>query len=103
MNENRKHIDLVFDKLSERDLLEALAEQAAALSQAALRRIRAGAFDGCANAVPETGEDALQVLINSALETCAILYLFDLLPARHEVTGCDMWPAWAQTLEKATE
>lgn len=53
-----RDIDYINDRLNTRDLLEALAEEAAELSQAALKQIRAYKMHGAQNVTPVTPETA---------------------------------------------
>lgn len=58
---NQKYIEYIADELSERDLLEQLAEEASELSQAALKLIRAVKYSE--NITPVKEEEAVENLV----------------------------------------
>ena len=102
MTERDKYICAIWNRLTLRDQLEQLAEEAAELSQAALKLIRARELSG--NKTPVSAEDA-----QAALEEEVI----DVLIAFDTVFNCDFdalmdamrnspkWQRWAERLGTA--
>ncbi|MGM9529294.1 MAG: hypothetical protein ACI3XH_04770 [Phascolarctobacterium sp.] len=74
--ENNNYIK---DNLSRRELLEGLAEEAAELSQAALKVIRAEKLNG--NPTPLKAFDARENLAEEISDVMTMAYMLDILPA----------------------
>lgn len=70
-----KYADFVVKKLDERTILEQLAEEAAELSQAALKLIRARRLNN--NTTPLGESDALDGLYEEMQDVLMVLHLFD--------------------------
>jgi len=89
----------VKEKLSEREILEQLAEEASELSQAALKCIRAcGLSDnptpvGQAEAMAKLDEEFTDVLMNMWL-----LLPLDYKVAINAMPECEKWQRWAERL-----
>ena len=72
---------LIMQKLGARERLEVLAEEAAELSQAALKMIRAYRMGGAVNPTPVTAKEALENLVEEvadvelAVETLGLCYM----------------------------
>ena len=89
MNEYKK---IVQETLTERDLLEQLAEEAAELSQAALKLIRAAGMNK--NATPVTYEKAADNLIDEFRDVLISAEAVGLITGDYTDSG--KWKRWAK-------
>ena len=94
-----KYAEYVKEKLTERELLEQLAEEAAELSQAALKLIRARGYSN--NVTPLREWDAAANLFEEVQDVAAVIYLLDDYGLNSAVDGVDdywKWGRWAGRL-----
>ena len=91
MNE---HIETIKTFLSERELLEQLAEECAELSQAALKAVRAKGYS--TNWTPKSKDEAQADLIEEARDVMSVLYLLGILP--NNVENYWKYQRWAVRL-----
>ena len=87
-----KYKKIVQETLSERDLLEQLAEEAAELSQAALKLIRASGMNK--NATPVTYEKAADNLIEEFRDVLIAAEAVGLITGDYTDSG--KWKRWAE-------
>ena len=92
-----KYAEYVKEKLTERELLEQLAEEAAELSQAALKLIRAKGYSN--NVTPTSEGDAEDNLFEEFRDVVVVFYLLERgLGAAVDVDGYWKWVRWAKRL-----
>lgn len=91
MNKYQKYI---LNVLTERELLEQLAEEAAELSQAALKLIRAGGMSN--NATPITEQKAIDNLKEELHDVLAVTSLLELV--EYNDNENPKWKRWAERL-----
>lgn len=89
MNEYAKYVR---DTLPTRDKLEQVAEEAAELSQAALKLIRAFGMSG--NPTPTTSEQALEAFREEAQDLLCVLRLVFTDSAWERITNIDDYPKY---------
>jgi hypothetical protein len=65
--------DFIQENIGERAILEQLAEEAAELSQAALKAIRAAGYSN--NPTPVTAEKACDIMFNELLDVLCVYYV----------------------------
>lgn len=98
MADYEKSRDFILDKLDERTLLEALAEEAAELSQAALKLIRARGLSK--NTTPKTEAEATYNLVEEMTDCSMVMTLLCLknksIPKTEVEHG--KWKRWAERL-----
>lgn len=98
MNEYKK---IVQETLTERDLLEQLAEEAAELSKAALKLIRASGMNK--NATPVTREQAAENLLDEFRDVMIVAEALGIWAGDHRMDS-HKWQRWADRLTgKAVE
>ena len=85
--------------LERRELLEALAEEAGELVQAALKLIRAEGLNG--NATPKTQEEARADLEEEWKDVLSVAYLLGMDPGKADIENYPKWTRWARRLEEA--
>lgn len=73
IKEEQEYIEYILDTLTERELLEQLAEEASELAQAALKLIRAAGMNN--NPTPKTKENAVNNLVEEFYDVYNIWYL----------------------------
>ncbi|WP_337464995.1 hypothetical protein [Acidaminococcus timonensis] len=101
--------DIVYinDRLNTRDLLEALAEEAAELSQAALKQIRAYKMHGAKNVTPVTPEMARQNVYEELADVSLIAYILGIFTGRNraklEEIELTKLRRWVGRLKKAEQ
>lgn len=78
-----RDIEYINDRLNTRDLLEALAEEAAELSQAALKQIRAYKMHGAKNVTPVTPEMARVNLLEEFSDVALIAAILGIFTGRN--------------------
>jgi len=78
-----RDIDYINDRLNTRDLLEALAEEAAELSQAALKQIRANKMHGAKNVTPVTPEMARVNVLEEFADVALIAAILGIFTSRN--------------------
>lgn len=91
MNKYQKYI---LNVLTERELLEQLAEEAAELSQAALKLIRAGGMSN--NATPITEQKAIDNLKEELHDVLAVADLLGVI--NYDNDKNPKWKRWAKRL-----
>ena len=92
-----KYAEYVCKTLDDRELLEALAEEAAELSQAALKLIRANKLSN--NFTPKSDVEAVKDLKEELMDTLSVVYLLShLVPTENEVDNYHKWERWAKRL-----
>lgn len=95
-----KYAKYVQDTLPTRDMLEQVAEEAAELSQAALKLIRALGMSG--NPTPVTAGQALRAFSEEAQDLLCVLRLGFTDSAWERITNIDDYPKyrrWARRIE----
>ena len=92
MNEYKK---IVQETLTERDLLEQLAEEAAELSQAALKYIRAAGMNG--NVTPVRAEEAAENLLDEFRDVLIVAEALGIFLGDHRMDS-HKWKRWAERL-----
>lgn len=85
--------------LERRELLEALAEEAGELVQAALKLIRAEGLNG--NVTPKTQEEARADLEEEWKDVISVAYLLGMDPGKADIENYPKWTRWARRLEEA--
>lgn len=90
MNEYKK---IVQETLSERDLLEQLAEEAAELSQAALKYIRAAGMNG--NVTPVRAEEAADAVFEELNDVLIVAEALGIFLGDHKMDA-RKWQRWAE-------
>lgn len=102
-----RNIDYINDRLNTRDLLEALAEEAAELSQAALKQIRAYKMHGAKNVTPVTPEMARQNVYEELADVFLIAYILGIFTGRNraklEEIELTKLRRWVGRLKKAEQ
>lgn len=78
-----RDIEYINDRLNTRDLLEALAEEAAELSQAALKQIRAYKMHGAKNVTPVTPEMARVNVLEEFSDVALIASILGIFTGRN--------------------
>lgn len=78
-----RDIEYINDRLNTRDLLEALAEEAAELSQAALKQIRAYKMHGAKNVTPVTPEMARVNVLEEFSDVALIAAILGIFTGRN--------------------
>lgn len=73
IREEREYIKYILKAMTERELLEQLAEEASELAQAALKLIRAAELSN--NPTPNTKENAANNLVEEYYDVCNLWYL----------------------------
>ena len=109
MTDNEKYIKYIRKNLSEREMLEQLAEEASELSQAALKLIRAKKLSN--NVTPKTEQEAVLALAEEITDCCIVIDLvcaqnWEVIGAIQEnnfakgddVTSNPKWKRWAERL-----
>ncbi len=92
-----KYAEYVRGKIDERTLFEALAEEAAELSQASLKFIRASAMNN--NWTPVTAFDAAVNIKEEVMDMLSIVYMLDgSIPSQKEVDEYSKWKRWAKRM-----
>lgn len=108
-DENRvqttRNIDYINDRLNTRDLLEALAEEAAELSQSALKQIRAYKMHGAQNVTPVSPETARINLLEEFGDVVLVAKVLGLFNERNrkkiqEIQG-EKLSRWVDRLKEA--
>lgn len=97
--EHKSYVDEIKASLSERDLLEGLAEEAAELSQAALKVIRAKEMGN--NTTPMTEEDATENLMEEISDVLCYMKVMG-VPVP-DVNGNKKWKRWAERCRNRKE
>ena len=87
-----KYKEYVLQKLTERELLEQLAEEAAELSQAALKLIRADGMSN--NSTPVSAGQARTNLQEEFSDVLMVAELLELIDCQNE----EKWKRWAERL-----
>lgn len=96
-NANEDYILYIMNKLDDRTVLEQLAEEAAELSQACLKLIRASGFSN--NVTPVDREDALRNLREEFADVNMCYYLlFRSYETRQSIIMRPKWKRWALRL-----
>lgn len=96
-DENMEYISYVRKILDERTKLEQLAEEAAELSKACLKLIRAGGFSN--NVTPVDREEALRNLHEELADVSMCYYLlFGGYETRQSIIMRSKWKRWAKRL-----
>lgn len=96
-NRMNKYAEYVLKTLDDRELLEALAEEAAELSQAALKLIRASKLND--NFTPKSDAEAEENLKEELMDTLSVVYLLRYrVPTENEVDNYHKWERWAKRL-----
>lgn len=95
MNEMNEHKNFIKARLDRRTLLEQLAEEAAELSQAALKCIRAEKMSD--NPTPVPLEDAVWNLNEEVYDVLAVAELLNLVPDGTTVNN-PKWKRWAMRI-----
>ena len=90
MNEYKK---IIQETLTERDLLEQLAEEAAELSQAALKLIRASGMNK--NVTPVTREQAAEAVFEELSDVLIVAEALGIFLGDHKMDGYK-WQRWAE-------
>ena len=97
MIDNEKYIKYMRKNLSEREILEQLAEEASELSQAALKAIRALKLSS--NPTPlsclEASDNLKEEYVDVAM--CYALYT-NILPGLNNIKASSKWERWAKRL-----
>lgn len=98
-----RHYDYVLDHLDEREILEQLAEEAAELSQAALKLIRAKQLSNNPTPVQECA--AVFKLQEEAIDTVMCLMLFGMNPEWlvDSAEKSYKWERWAERIRSHLE
>lgn len=96
--ENGKYIKFVREKLTDRDILEQLAEEASELSQASLKAIRACGMSN--NATPIKMDNALDNVIEEMGDVAMCYFLFHDKSTAPLLDVCmsHKWKRWALRL-----
>ena len=94
MNEYKK---IVQETLTERDLLEQLAEEAAELSQAALKLIRASGMNK--NATPVRAEEAAENLLDEFRDVMIAAEALGIWAGDHRMDS-HKWQRWAERVQQ---
>lgn len=76
--------DYINDRLNTRDLLEVLAEEAAELSQAALKQIRACKMHGSKNVTPVTPETARLNVLEEFADVALVAQILGIFNGRNQ-------------------
>lgn len=99
MTERDKYYMKVYNRLTEREALEHLAEEAAELGKAALKKIRASGFSH--NTTPITPEQAQADLDEEAIDVLCLLDVlgYGLRELLEAETESPKWERWAERLE----
>lgn len=87
----------VHKHLTERDLLEQLAEECGELAQASLKLIRAKGYS--ANVTPKSEHEATEQLKEEAIDVCMLLRILSCLPHRDTVENSPKWARWESRLK----
>lgn len=102
-----RDIEYINDRLNTRDLLEALAEEAAELSQAALKQIRANKMHGAKNVTPVTPEMARQNVYEELADVSLIAYILGIFAGRNraklEEIELTKLRRWVKRLQEAEQ
>lgn len=91
-----KYIEHVRQTLDYRTKLEALAEEASELAQAALKLIRA--LDLSENTTPVSGNDAELDLIEEIMDVASVIHLLGYGDALKRIEHYYKWRRWAHRL-----
>ncbi len=91
----KQAIDVIREELDERDILEQLAEEAAELSQAALKLIRARGLSHSKTPTPEVL--AADAVIEEATDVMMCLAVLDIVP---DAEGSPKWQRWVNRLKR---
>lgn len=91
-----EHISYVRQTLDYRTKLEALAEEASELAQAALKLIRALELSG--NTTPVPGNDAELALIEEIMDVASVIHLLGYGDALKRIEHYYKWRRWAHRL-----
>ena len=87
----------VHKHLTERDLLEQLAEECGELAQASLKLIRAKGYSS--NATPKSERDATEQLKEEVIDVCMLLRILGCLPHHSTVENSPKWERWENRLK----
>ncbi len=100
MNERDKYFGQIRIKLTPRDLLENLAEEASEVAQAALKMIRA--YGWSKNTTPVTTAEAQVNLEEEIIDLLCMLDVigYDLQHLLDAEKACRKWRRWANRLEE---
>ncbi len=85
-------------KLSDRELLEALAEECTEAAQAALKLIRAKGYSN--NVTPVSPTVANASLKEELIDVCMVALSLGILPTEQQIKECPKWQRWLNRLNK---
>lgn len=88
---------LVGELLSERELLEGLAEECSEAAQAALKLIRARGYSS--NFTTTSEKDAVANLSEELTDICMVALALKILPTKKAIKKNPKWKRWIQRIE----